>query len=47
MNAQIPEPAILEVSNLKTYFFLERATVRAVNGVSFALPTLGVVGESG
>jgi oligopeptide transport system ATP-binding protein len=51
MNAQItPESAILEVKDLKTYFFLERATVRAVNGVSFNLyrrQTLGLVGESG
>ncbi len=42
--------AILEVIDLKTYFHMENATVRAVDGVSFALKrqkTLGVVGESG
>jgi oligopeptide/dipeptide ABC transporter ATP-binding protein len=41
---------ILEIENLKTYFFLERSTVRAVDGVNLSLPrksTLGVVGESG
>jgi peptide/nickel transport system ATP-binding protein/oligopeptide transport system ATP-binding protein len=41
---------ILEVVNLKTYFYLEDATVRAVDGVSFTLErqkTLGIVGESG
>ncbi len=44
-----PEP-LLEIKNLKTYFFLERATVKAVNGVNLTLDrqsTLGVVGESG
>jgi oligopeptide/dipeptide ABC transporter ATP-binding protein len=43
-------PPILEIKNLKTYFFLERSTVRALDGVDLALPfssTLGVVGESG
>ena len=41
---------ILEIKNLKTYFFMERATVRAVDGVSLNLhrnTTLGLVGESG
>jgi oligopeptide/dipeptide ABC transporter ATP-binding protein len=41
---------ILEVRNLKTYFFLENVTVRAVDGVDLTLDrgrTLGVVGESG
>jgi peptide/nickel transport system ATP-binding protein/oligopeptide transport system ATP-binding protein len=41
---------ILEIKDLKTYFFLENTTVRAVDGVSVKLDrntTLGLVGESG
>ena len=41
---------LLDVKNLKTYFFLDEGTVRAVDGVDFAIKrgqTLGVVGESG
>ena len=41
---------ILEIKNLHTYFFTERGTVRAVNGVDLSLgrqSTLGIVGESG
>jgi peptide/nickel transport system ATP-binding protein/oligopeptide transport system ATP-binding protein len=50
MSQQITNPPILEISNLKTYFYLEKVTVRALQGVSLALPqrsTLGLVGESG
>ena len=41
---------ILEINNLKTYFFLEKSTVRALDGINLVLPrksTLGLVGESG
>lgn len=41
---------LLEVSNLKTYFFTRRGIVKAVDDVSFILregETLGLVGESG
>ena len=50
---QAPETSsdpILEIRDLKTYFFLEKSTVRALDGVNLALPrksTLGLVGESG
>ena len=41
---------LLEVRNLKTYFFTDEGTVRAVDGVDLHIDkgeTLGVVGESG
>src|SRR5215207_2743750 len=41
---------ILEIKNLKTYFFLEKSTVRALDGITLTLnrkTTLGLVGESG
>jgi len=44
------ERPVLEIKNLKTYFFMERAVVRALDGVNITLPrgtTLGLVGESG
>jgi oligopeptide/dipeptide ABC transporter ATP-binding protein len=42
--------ALLEVENLKTYFFTREGAVQAVDGVSFSVEegrTLGIVGESG
>ncbi|HSB77924.1 MAG TPA: ABC transporter ATP-binding protein [Candidatus Methylomirabilis sp.] len=43
-------PPILSVRDLKTYFFPDEGTVRAVDGASFDVhsrKTLGIVGESG
>ncbi|MDR7870632.1 MAG: ABC transporter ATP-binding protein [Tissierellaceae bacterium] len=42
--------ALLEIKNLHTYFETKKGTIRAVNGVSYAVEsgkTLGIVGESG
>ena len=42
--------ALLEVENLKTYFYTREGAVQAVDGVSFTVDegrTLGIVGESG
>lgn len=45
----MPKP-LIEVKNLRTHFFTDEGTVKAVDDVSFTIPkgkTLGLVGESG
>ena len=47
---ETPNDVLVRVENLKTYFFLNEGTVRAVDGADFAIrrgKTVGVVGESG
>ncbi len=44
------EDVILELNDVRTYFELEEGTLKAVDGISFAVrrnETLGIVGESG
>jgi len=45
-----PQKPLLTIEGLKTHFFLDEGTVRAVEGVDLVVPrgtTLGLVGESG
>ena len=50
MEKKNDQQVLLEVKNLKTYFFYDEGTVKAIDGINFRIlkgKTLGVVGESG
>jgi oligopeptide/dipeptide ABC transporter ATP-binding protein len=50
MNANETKAVLIELRNLKTYFFLPEGTVRAVDDLSLTIrnrQTMGVIGESG
>ncbi len=50
MTQRDPAKPLLEVRNLKTYFFTEDGVVKAVDGVDFHVfpgEVMGLVGESG
>ncbi len=43
-------PPLLDVTNLRTYFFTDDGVIKAVDDISFHIEpgqTLGIVGESG
>jgi oligopeptide/dipeptide ABC transporter ATP-binding protein len=49
-NAVLNDDVLIKVENLKTYFYLNEGTVRAVDGADFEIKrgkTMAVVGESG
>jgi oligopeptide transport system ATP-binding protein len=44
------QPALLEITNLKTFFYTDRGVIKAVDDISFSVmpgEVLGVIGESG
>ena len=50
MGEETANNTVLEIKDLRTYFYMEKSTVRALDGVNLTLKTgntLGLVGESG
>ena len=50
MTIEIDQKTVLKIINLKTYFFLDTGTIKAVDGINLTInkgETLGIIGESG